>query len=49
VQPAKINYGSMTNWARERFYAVTRQESPKNLPLQPGVKRYNAVAAKILA
>jgi hypothetical protein len=49
VQPAKINYGSMTRLARERFCAAIRQELPENIPLQPGIKRYNAIAAKILA
>jgi hypothetical protein len=49
VPPAKINYGSMTRSARERFYAAIRRELPGNIPLQPGIKRYNAIAAKILA
>jgi len=48
VQLAKINYGSMTKSAREKFCAAIRQELPKNIPLQPGIKRYNAIAAKIL-
>ena len=45
--PVKINFGDMTKSVRVRFYAAIRKELSKNLALQPGIRRYNAVVVKI--